>query len=77
MGGGRELDAIAAAVIGGVAFGGGEGNVVGIVLGVLILSIIKNGLNMYNVSSFVQLIVIGVIIIAVIVLDKYRHRTEV
>jgi ribose/xylose/arabinose/galactoside ABC-type transport system permease subunit len=76
MGTGRELDAIAAAVIGGVAFGGGEGRVMGIILGVLILSIIKNGLNLFNVSSFVQLIVIGIIIVAAIVVDQYRHRSE-
>ena len=76
MGSGRELDAIAAAVIGGVAFGGGEGRVFGIILGVLILSIIKNGLNLFNVSSFVQLIVIGIIIIAAVVVDRYRHRSE-
>ncbi len=76
MGAGRELDAIAAAVIGGVAFGGGEGRVFGIILGVLILSIIKNGLNLFNVSSFVQLIVIGIIIIAAVVVDRYRHRSE-
>jgi ribose transport system permease protein len=76
MGSGRELDAIAAAVIGGVAFGGGEGRVFGIILGVLILSIIKNGLNLFNVSSFVQLIVIGIIIIAAVVVDQYRHRSE-
>ncbi len=76
MGAGRELDAIAAAVIGGVAFGGGEGRVFGIILGVLILSIIKNGLNLFNVSSFVQLIVIGIIIIAAVVVDQYRHRSE-
>lgn len=76
MGSGRELDAIAAAVIGGVAFGGGEGRVLGIILGVFILSIIKNGLNLFNVSSFVQLIVIGIIIIAAVVVDRYRHRSE-
>ncbi|MFT0860438.1 ABC transporter permease [Ancylobacter sp. G4_0304] len=77
MGEGRELDAIAAAVIGGVAFGGGVGRVFGIILGVLILSVIKNGLNLYNVSSFVQLMVIGTIIIAAIVVDRYRQRREV
>jgi ribose transport system permease protein len=76
MGDGRELDAIAAAVIGGVAFGGGVGGVMGIILGVLILSIIKNGLNLYNVSSFVQLMVTGLIIVAAIVVDKYRQGTE-
>ena len=76
MGSGRELDAIAAAVIGGVAFGGGVGRVTGIVVGVAILSIIKNGLNLYNVSSFVQLMVTGIIIVAAIVVDKYRQRGE-
>ena len=72
MGTGLELDAIAAAVIGGVAFGGGVGRVMGVFLGVAILSIIKNGLNLYNVSSFVQLMLIGIIIIAAIIVDKYR-----
>ncbi len=76
MGSGLELDAIAAAVIGGVAFGGGEGRVMGVILGVLVLSVIKNGLNLYNVSSFVQLIVIGFIIVAAIVVDRYRHRID-
>ncbi len=76
MGDGRELDAIAAAVIGGVAFGGGVGRVFGIILGVLILSIIKNGLNLYNVSSFVQLMVTGLIIVTAIVVDKYRQGNE-
>ena len=76
MGAGVELDAIAAAVIGGVAFGGGEGRVMGVIVGVLILAIIKNGLNLYNVSSFVQLIVIGLIIVAAIVVDRYRHRAD-
>lgn len=76
MGDGRELDAIAAAVIGGVAFGGGVGGVMGIILGVLILSIIKNELNLYNVSSFVQLMVTGLIIVAAIVVDKYRQGNE-
>ena len=76
MGDGRELDAIAAAVIGGVAFGGGVGGVLGIILGVLILSIIKNGLNLYNVSSFVQLMVTGLIIVAAIIVDRYRQESE-
>lgn len=74
MGTGRELDAIASAVIGGVAFGGGEGKVLGVIFGVLILSLIRNGLNMYNVSSFVQMIITGAIIAAAIVLDRYRHQ---
>ena len=76
MGTGLELDAIAAAVIGGVAFGGGEGRVMGVILGVLVLSVIKNGLNLYNVSSFVQLIVIGFIIVAAVVVDRYRHKAD-
>ncbi len=77
MGSGRELDAIAAAVIGGVAFGGGVGRVFGIIVGVAMLSIIKNGLNLYNVSSFVQLMVIGIIIIAAIVVDRYRQKGDI
>jgi ribose transport system permease protein len=68
------LESIAAAVIGGVSIGGGEGKALGVILGVLLLSIIRNGLNLYNVSHFVQMIVTGLIIIVAILIDRYRYR---
>ena len=72
-----ELDAIAATVIGGTSLMGGEGTVSGTLIGAFIMGVLRNGLNLLGVSSFIQQIVIGsVIIIAVIVdmaLKKQRN----
>jgi len=71
-GAGLELQAIAAAVIGGAALTGGVGKMSGIVCGAIILGMLSNGLNMVGVSSFYQTSCIGVIIIIAVVLDRYR-----
>lgn len=63
LGLGLELQAITAVFIGGATLGGGYGTMLGTLFGVLIMGIIQNGLNLLGVSSFVQMIVIGVIII--------------
>jgi len=72
-----ELDAIAATVIGGTSLMGGEGRIIGTLIGALIMGVLRNGLNILGVSSFIQQIVIGsVIIIAVLVdmaLKKQRN----
>ena len=64
-GGGKELEleVIAAVVIGGASLSGGQGTVVGTLLGVLILEILNNGVNSFDVPVEVQLILIGLIII--------------
>ena len=69
-----ELDAIAAVVIGGTSLLGGEGSVVGTIVGALIMGVLRNGLNLLGVSSFVQQIVIGLVIIGAVLLDASLKR---
>jgi ribose transport system permease protein len=73
-----ELDAIAAVVIGGASLLGGEGSVVGTLIGALIMAVLRNGLNLLGVSSYVQQVAIGsVIIIAVLVDMGLKRRARV
>jgi ribose/xylose/arabinose/galactoside ABC-type transport system permease subunit len=69
-----ELDAIAATVIGGTSLMGGEGTVLGTLIGALIMGVLRNGLNILGVSSFVQQIVIGSVIIAAVLADMALKR---
>jgi ribose transport system permease protein len=69
-----ELDAIAATVIGGTSLLGGEGTLVGALIGALIMGVLRNGLNLLNVSSFFQQVVIGVVIIAAVLIDMSLKR---
>lgn len=71
---GYELDAIAAAVIGGTSLMGGEGTIVGTLIGSFMMAVIRNGLNLLNVSSFWQQIVIGLVIIGAVWMDRMRKR---
>ncbi|MDE0303514.1 MAG: ABC transporter permease [Albidovulum sp.] len=70
---GMELEAIAAVIIGGASFFGGRGQVLGIFGGVLIMGLIKNGLNLNNVSTFWQQILIGAIIVLAVFIDVLRR----
>ena len=74
LGSGLELQAIAAAVVGGIALKGGKGPVGGVALGVLVLTLLQNGLDITNVSSYTQQIIIGVVILIAIVVDRLRER---
>lgn len=74
---GAELDAIAAVIIGGASFFGGRGNVIGVLAGVLIIGLLRNGLNLNNVSVFWQQILIGVVIIVAVYIDVLRRRAAV
>lgn len=76
LGTGLELDAVAAVVIGGVTIGGGRGNMWGVVLGVIMIGILRNGLNLLNVSSYIQMITIGVVIVLAVVFDQIKSRYE-
>ncbi len=64
-----ELDAIAATVIGGTSLMGGSGSLPGTLIGALIMGVLRNGLNLLGVSSFLQQIVIGVVIIVAVLVD--------
>jgi ribose transport system permease protein len=71
-----ELDAIAATVIGGTSLMGGEGRIVGTLIGALIMGVLRNGLNLLGISSFIQQIVIGSVIIIAVLIDMAlkKHR---
>jgi ribose/xylose/arabinose/galactoside ABC-type transport system permease subunit len=69
-----ELDAIAATLIGGTTFDGGVGGVPGTVLGVLILAVLGNLLNLKGVSPFVQMVLQGAIIVTAVVVSELRQR---
>ncbi len=71
---GAELDIIAAVVIGGASLSGGEGSVLGSILGALIMALLRNGSQQMGWPSYVQQIIIGVVIIAAVALDRLRHR---
>lgn len=72
---GYELDAIAAVVIGGASLSGGQGKATGTLVGAILLAVIRNGLNLLNVSSFWQQIVIGLVIALAVGFDVFRNKT--
>jgi len=67
---GFEFDAIAAVVVGGTSFEGGEGTITGTILGVLIIAVINNGLNLLDVPSFYQAVVKGIVIALALLVHK-------
>ncbi len=71
---GIELDAIAAAVLGGTRLAGGYGTIVGTVLGAVVIGVVSNGLTLMGIPSPAQSVVKGVVIIAAVVLDRVRNK---
>ncbi|MHB8971214.1 MAG: ABC transporter permease [Pirellulaceae bacterium] len=71
---GYELDVIASVVIGGTSLQGGRGSVWGTLLGALLIGTINNGMNLLMISSYYQLVVKGVIIVAAVLLDRLREQ---
>lgn len=71
---GYELDTIAAVVIGGASLNGGVGRVTGTLVGVLIIGLLRNGLNLLGVSPFIQQITIGLVIAGAVMADVWRRR---
>jgi inositol transport system permease protein len=74
VGVGFELDAIAAAVIGGTSLSGGVGRLTGTVIGAVILGVLTSGFTFLNVDAHYQEIIKGAVIIAAVVADQYRQR---
>jgi ribose transport system permease protein len=71
---GAELDAIAAVIIGGASFFGGVGTVWGTLVGALIMGVLRNGLNLLDVSAYWQTTVIGIVIVVAVWVDVLRQR---
>ena len=71
---GKELDVIAAVVIGGGSLSGGEGSILGSLIGAFIMAFLRNGCNMAGIPNYVQEIIIGIIIIGAVAIDKFRHK---
>ena len=69
-----ELYVIAAVVVGGTALSGGEGKILGTLIGAFIIAVIQNGMNLTNIESYTQKVVLGLVILAAVLVDKVRHR---
>jgi ribose/xylose/arabinose/galactoside ABC-type transport system permease subunit len=76
MGTAYELDAIAAAVIGGTSLAGGSGRITGTVIGTIILGIITSGFTFLKIGSYYQEIIKGAIIVLAVVIDQYRRKRQ-
>lgn len=73
---GLELDVIAACVIGGASLAGGEGGMLGAMIGAFLMTFLANGMNLAEVENYWQEILTGVIIVAAVALDRFRHRAR-
>jgi inositol transport system permease protein len=74
LGVGYELDAIAAAVIGGTSLSGGIGTIWGTIVGALIIGVLNNGLDLLNFSAYAQTIIKGSIIVIAVIIDTRKNR---
>jgi ribose/xylose/arabinose/galactoside ABC-type transport system permease subunit len=72
LGGEFPLQSIAAAVIGGCSLRGGDGSPFGVLLGVIFITVVKNGMDLLRIGSNYQMIVFGVVLVGAVVLDRYR-----
>ena len=69
-----ELYVIAAVVVGGTSLSGGEGKMLGTLIGAFIIAVIQNGMNLTSVESYTQKVVLGLVILGAVLLDRLRHR---
>ncbi len=74
LGAGYELDAIAATVIGGTSLSGGEGSILGTVIGAFVISVLTNGLRIKGVPQEWQMVITGVIVVLAVYLDRWRRQ---
>lgn len=68
------MDAVAACVLGGISMQGGKGRISGTVLGVLVIGIISNGLNLLGINSYYQIAIKGIIVIIAVYIDWLKGR---
>lgn len=73
---GSDLDGITAAILGGVAFTGGAGNMVGVFFGILLITSFQNGLVVVNLESYYQVVAKGILLLSALILDYYRERAR-
>jgi ribose/xylose/arabinose/galactoside ABC-type transport system permease subunit len=71
-----ELDVIAAVVVGGTSLSGGAGSIVGTFIGAMLIAVLRNGLNLLNVNSYIQQVIVGVVILLAVMLDQIRRRRK-
>ncbi len=70
------LQSVAACVIGGVSLFGGKGSMLGVALGALLLTMLANTLNIFNFTSYVQQVVVGIIIILAVIIDRFKNYEQ-
>jgi ribose transport system permease protein len=70
-----ELYVIAAVVVGGTSLAGGEGNIIGTLIGALIMAVIQNGMNLTGVESYRQKVVLGGVILGAVLLDQLKRKS--
>ncbi len=76
-GNGLEMKAITAAVLGGISIKGGEGNISGVILAILIITIISSGLQIANINAILELSILGIVLVAVVAIDnKFKKRIK-
>ena len=69
-----ELYVIAAVVVGGTSLAGGEGKVLGTLIGAFIIAVIQNGMNLMGIESYTQKVVLGAVILSAVIVDRLRHQ---
>jgi ribose transport system permease protein len=69
-----ELYVIAAVVVGGTSLSGGEGRILGTLIGAFIIAVIQNGMNLTNVESYTQKVILGLVILGAVLLDRLKHQ---